>query len=340
MTPLTSAMAAIAAAKKGRQERKADERKRAVDAGVPVAPPLRQQPVRIAAWLIVALLVVNFGRGLINELTFDLVPDIPAPLTSEDEFSLTQPVPIEIVSIEPIALECRATIDSVIALVLQKDVEYRVFGWGWGTRSEHGFYTAYGDIDVCVGIENSTITSLEDVVGPVLDREGWLVEIAVNDLEFRRPRIDNLKSAQSWRLHTDWGWVPGIDGDTTMGVEATALAQLLVGSSECIEAAFEATKLAITESYKQQALDVGIDPAKVEVRFTGEPNYDGYVEAIMSMYEAGTRLWVEELLDEYGFVPSQLGDENFTPIACRLHEDLVQPIQPVPVSPDSDLASP
>lgn len=314
-------LAAVTAAKEKttqHKEQKANERERAATAGIPVVLPWYRQPGRMIAWIIVALLVVSFGRGLINELMFDFIPDIPAPLSAVDEFQLDQPVPAEIVRVEPIAIECRATVDAVIPLALQKDVRYSVFGQGLFTRSEHGFYTAYGDVDVCVGIDNTRITGTEDF--------GWNVVIDARDIEFRRPRVDTIRSARSWELHTDWGWIPGVDGDDDAGTNASALAQLFIGSSECMEAAWDATVFAIVESYRHQAQLQGVDPALVEVTINGTPDFDQYVNSYMDTYDPDTIEWIENLREEYGFTEMSPDDDEYRSVECRLHEDLVQPI--------------
>jgi hypothetical protein len=329
-------LAAVAAAKEKatqHKEQKADEHERAVAAGIPVALPWYRSPGRMIAWIVLGLIVLSVARGVIGELVGfpDLGIDIPAPLSAEDKYRLDQPVPGEIVRVEPIAIECRATVDAVVPLALTKDVRYSVFGAGLFTRSEHGFYTAYGDVDVCVGIDNTRITGTEDF--------GWNVQVDAADIEFRRPRVDTIRSAQSWELHTDWGWVPGVDGNDDAGTDASALAQLFIGSSECMEAAWDATVFSVVESYRYQAQQQGVDPALVEVTINGTPNFDQYVDSYMENYDAATIEWIENLREEYGFTETNPGDDDYRPVECRLHESLVQPI-PLETPTTTSVAAP
>jgi hypothetical protein len=273
----------------------------------------------VAAVIIVAFLFMQAVNSLIK------LPSMANPVAIEESFTFAQQKPAEIVRIEPIAIECRAAIEAEVPVLLQKDVHYKTFGWNVFTRTERGAFTSFGDVDTCLAIDHTRIFQTAN--------GGWTVNVNVDDIVFRRPRVDMLRSFDTWIISVDWDWAPWVDGDTQMGLEAAALAQYLIGSSSCIEAAFDVTVDAIEASYKDQAASIGIDPALVNVVIDGTPSYDAYVDDIMNEYDQETLDRVDELLEEYGF-----DDDPDNPVECRLSDELNKKETELPV-PDVEISS-
>ena len=188
------------------------------------------------------------------------------PEFADVEVTLTLPDEAQIVGVQPIALDCRARVFAEVNVDGRREHELlgRVY------RTDRVEMTAVGDVDTCV----------EGTSAEVLYRSDGTTEVVIpgESIVFVRPRVDAVATADSvsvskgftGRLTDVFPWV-----DTDLGLTplAYAYAQDVIGSSECMEAAYVQTEQILIDAYTQQFIDNGADPESLSVTIDGRPNF-------------------------------------------------------------------
>ena len=174
--------------------------------------------------------------------------------------------PAEIITVTPIALDCRARVVAEVPVVGTQRTE--VVGQTVSTDTVR--MRAIGDVDTCVQATGVEINERADgSIGVIID---------ATSIEFRRPRVDAIATMDS--VETDRGFVgqlvgalPWTNEDDELTPAAFAFAQDVIGGSECMEAAYAQTEAAIIAAYTQQVVDQGGDPADIDVIISGIPDF-------------------------------------------------------------------
>lgn len=180
--------------------------------------------------------------------------------------TINQTKEAEIVEIEPIALDCRARIHTIVPVEGKRDHE--VLGQTYRTDTVE--MTAIGDIDTCVDASAVEIVVREDGSARVL--------VPADAIEFVRPRVDAVATLDSVTYDEGLigklaGAIPWVSDNSTLTPAAYAYAQTVIGSSACMQEAYETTTRAMTEAYESQMESAGLDPDDLEVEIIGEPDF-------------------------------------------------------------------
>lgn len=191
------------------------------------------------------------------------MPWLSSPLTETHEVAAPE-IPT-VVSIEPISLDCRARITAQVPVEGRK--EHRVFGQVYRTDTVR--IDAIGDIDTCVDAG-----AVEVIEGPEVAR----VLVPAEAVQFVRPRVDATATMGSvdfdkgtiGKMTDALWWVEDGESLTAAGY---AFAQETIGSSTCMDAAWEQTVEALVEAYRREAIAQGMAPDAVEVLVTGIPDF-------------------------------------------------------------------
>lgn len=220
------------------------------------------------------------------------------PEFNDVEVTLALPEEARIVGVQPIALDCRARVFAEVAVDGRR--EHRLFGRVY--RTDRVEMTATGDVDTCV----------EGTSAEVMYRSDGTTEVVIpgTSIVFVRPRVDAVATADS--VSVSKGFVgrmtdvfPWVDTDLGLTPLAYAYAQDVIGSSQCMEAAYRRTEQILIDAYTQQFIDSGADPDALSVTIEGRPSFGanepppllGDVE--MAPTEGGTSC---ELSDDLGGV--------------------------------------
>jgi hypothetical protein len=243
----------------------------------------------LAGGLLLAGIVVYLGMASFR-WPWDTLPEF-----GDVEVSLALPEEARIVGVQPIALDCRARVFAEVAVDGRR--EHHLFGRVY--RTDRIEMTATGDVDTCV----------EGTSAEVLYRSDGTTEVVIpgDSIVFVRPRVDAVATADSvsvskgvvGRLTDVFPWV-----DTDLGLTplAYAYAQDVIGSSACMEAAYQLTEQILIDAYTEQFVENGADPDALSVTIDGRPSFGADEPAPM------------------------LGDVVMTPteggVSCALNEDL------------------
>lgn len=188
------------------------------------------------------------------------------PDFNDVEVTLSLPDEARIVGVEPIALDCRARVFAEVQVDGTR--EHQLFGRTY--RTDRVGMTAVGDVDTCV----------EGTSAEVLYRADGTTEVVIpgESIVFVRPRVDAVATADS--VSVSKGFVgritdvfPWVDTDVGLTPLAYAYAQDVIGSSECMEAAYLQTEQILIDAYTQQFIDNGADPASLTVTIDGLPSF-------------------------------------------------------------------
>lgn len=174
--------------------------------------------------------------------------------------------PAQIVDITPISLDCRARIEAVVPVVGTQRTSIA----GATVSTDTIRMRAVGDVDTCVSSTGVEIIERADgTFGVIIDASA---------IEFVRPRVDAVATMNS--VTTDRGIVnqvvealPWTNEDDELTPAAFAFAQTVIGSSSCMEAAYEQTTIALTEAYQAQMTEQGASPEDVDVIVSGIPDF-------------------------------------------------------------------
>lgn len=181
--------------------------------------------------------------------------------------TIVQPETAEIVEIEPITLDCRARIHTVVPVEGKRD--HDVLGQTY--RTDTVTMTAVGDIDTCVDATDVEVIVRDDGSARVL--------VPADAIEFVRPRVDAVATLDSVTFDEGLigkvaGALPWVSDNSKLTPAAFAYAQTVIGSSECMAEAYHVTTQAMVEAYEQQMEAAGLDPADLEVEIIGDPAFD------------------------------------------------------------------
>ncbi len=196
------------------------------------------------------------------------------PEFADVQVDLTLPEEARIVEVEPIALDCRARIHAEVPVEGRR--EHSVFGKVY--RTDTVTMQATGDVDTCVEGTSADV---------VYKRDGSTEVIIPGEaILFVRPRVDAVATAATvdetkgafGKLTDAFPWV---DSDLGLTPLAYAYAQTVIGSSQCMEAAYSVTEEVLIDAYRQQFIDQGADPATLTVRIDGQPLFPDAPEVDM-----------------------------------------------------------
>lgn len=197
------------------------------------------------------------------------------------EVEVSQPEAATIITVEPIALDCRARISSLVPIEGRKEHSFA----GQVYRTDTVKMTVVGDIDTCV--ESGEVE--------VVHRDDGSVRVIVpaDAIRFERPRVDTVATLDS--VVYDKGALgkltdvfPWVSDDSGLTPAAYAYAQTIIGSTDCMSKAFDTTQRAVVKAYRDQLIAGGHDPSLVIVDIVGKPDFS-------------TTAAPEEVLDGYDF---------------------------------------
>ena len=235
-----------------------------------------------------------WSGGISVEWPWKVIPDF-----TEVEVALTIPNEVRIVEIETISLDCRARVHAEVPL--EGTREHTLLGKVYRTDSID--MQAIGDVDTCVDGTSAQVIHQRD--------GGTEVVIPGESIVFVRPRVNTVLSADSVEVNkgvigkfTDV--FPWVSDDLGLTPVAYAYAQNVIGSSQCMEAAYEVTEDVLIEAYRLQFIGQGADPETLVVRIEGEP------------------VFVDPLPVDLGDITMDLSDETVT---CIVSQDATAGIQ-------------
>ncbi|MEO0493326.1 MAG: hypothetical protein AAF081_07910 [Actinomycetota bacterium] len=195
-----------------------------------------------------------------------------SPVVASETTTIVQVEEAEIVEIEPIALDCRARIHTIVPVEGKRD--HDVLGQTYRTDTVR--MQAVGDIDTCVDATEVEVVVREDGTARVL--------VPADAIEFVRPRVDAVATLDS--VTYDQGFVgkitdalPWVSDNSSLTPAAFAYAQTVIGSSECMQEAYATTTQAMIEAYEKQMAAAGLDPADLEVEIIGDPDFGDLPDA-------------------------------------------------------------
>ncbi len=220
---------------------------------------------RLAGGALIGALVVA-GLGLWSGVFAVQFPWQVLPDFTDVEVQVSLPEEARIVAVEPIALDCRARVFAEVPVEGRR--EHTVFGKVYRTDTVN--MTAFGDVDTCVEGTSTSVTYHRDGSTEVV--------IPGESILFVRPRVDAVQSASTVKVDKGaFGKVtdvaPWVSDDLGLTPLAYAYAQSVIGSSECMQAAYTVTEQVLIDAYTEQFLSNGADPSELTVRIDGEPNF-------------------------------------------------------------------
>ena len=188
------------------------------------------------------------------------------PEFNDVEVTLTLPEEARIVGVQPIALDCRARVFAEVAVDGRR--EHELFGRVY--RTDRVEMTAIGDIDTCVEGTSAQVQYHADGTTEI--------RIPGESIVFVRPRVNAVATADSVQVSKGFTGrltdvFPWVDTDLGLTPLAYAYAQDVIGSSECMEAAFQLTEQILIDAYTQQFIESGADPDSLTVTIDGRPSF-------------------------------------------------------------------
>lgn len=215
----------------------------------------------IAAGLVALAGAVALSLGMIS-FSGPSLPDFTSV-----EVDLTLPSEARIVKVEPIRLDCRARVFTEVPVEGRR--EHEAFGRVY--RTDRITMRAYGDVDTCVDGTGTTVDHRPDGT--------TTITVDARSIVFVRPRVDAVRTAGT--VEIDKGKLgklvdamPWVDDNLGLTPAAYAFAQNAIGSSSCMEAAYELTRDLLVDGYRNQAVEQGVDPDRLTVTIDGEPTFE------------------------------------------------------------------
>ena len=192
---------------------------------------------------------------------WQVIPDF-----TEVAVDLSLPAEAQIVGVDRIALDCRARIFAEVPVDGRR--EHSVFGQVY--RTDRVELTAKGDVDTCVEGTSAQVQYKKDGTTEVV--------IPGESIVFVRPRVDAVATADSVEVNKGLAGrftdvFPWVDTDLGLTPLAYAYAQNVIGSSECMQAAYTVTEQILIDAYTEQFVENGADPEDLTVRIEGRPNF-------------------------------------------------------------------
>lgn len=204
---------------------------------------------------------------------WQVIPDF-----TDVEMEITLPEEAQIVAVDQIALDCRARIYAEVPVEGRR--EHTAFNRVYRTDTVE--MTAYGDVDTCVEGNSTQVVYRRDGTTEVI--------IPAESILFVRPRVDTVASADT--VEVNRGLVgrftdifPWVSDDLGLTPAAYAYAQQVIGSSECMEAAYEVTEEVLIEAYTEQFIENGANADELTVTIDGTPNFGPSIEADLGEIE-------------------------------------------------------
>ncbi len=221
--------------------------------------------VRALSIFVVSALIV-LGLSSVGWIDFQWPWENVVQQETTIEIDTDEVGPARIIEITPIALDCRARIEAEVPVVGTQ----RTSVAGATVSTDTIRMRAIGDVDTCVAADGVEINERTDgTIGVVIDASA---------IEFVRPRVDAVATMDS--VTTDRGFVgqladllPYTNEDDELTPAAFAFAQMVIGGSECMQAAFDQTTIALEEAYRQQMVDQGANPEDIDVIVAGLPDF-------------------------------------------------------------------
>lgn len=210
---------------------------------------------------VLALVVLRVGLVRIDWPWEGLLPEV-ASVDSE----VSAPEGARIASVEPITLDCRSRVHAVVPVEGVR--RHRILGQVY--RTDRVRLDAVGDVDTCVDGARVEVARRGDGVTEVV--------VPAESIRFVRPRVDVAATADSVEVSKgDVGKLtdvfPWVDESSGLVPQGYAYAQHVIGGSACMQAAYHATSELLTEGYRQQFIDQGVDPQLLVVRIDGVPTF-------------------------------------------------------------------
>ncbi len=200
-----------------------------------------------------------WSGGVSIDWPWKVIPDF-----NDVSVALEIPNEVRIVDIEQISLDCRARIHAEVPLEGTRD--HRLLGRVYRTDSIE--MEAVGDVDTCV----------DGTSAQVVHRRDGSTEVVIpgESIVFVRPRVNTVLSADSVSVEKGtFGKLtdvfPWVSDDLGLTPVAYAYAQNVIGSSQCMQAAYEVTEEVLIDAYRVQFIGQGADPETLVVRIEGEP---------------------------------------------------------------------
>jgi hypothetical protein len=210
----------------------------------------------------VVLSVLALVALRVGFVQFDWPWNMPQLASVESE--LDAPEGARIASVEPITLDCRARVHAVVPVEGVR--RHRLLGQVY--RTDRLRMDAIGDVDTCVEGARVEVARHDDGTTEVV--------VPASSIRFERPRVDAMATADS--VEVSKGGIgkltdvfPWVDENSGLVPEGYAYAQHVIGGSACMQAAYRATSELLTEGYRQQFVDQGLDPRQLIVRIDGQP---------------------------------------------------------------------
>lgn len=195
------------------------------------------------------------------QFPWQVVPDF-----TDVEVELALPEEARIVAVDKIALDCRARIYAEVPVEGKR--EHSAFDRVY--RTDTVTMTAYGDVDTCVEGHATQVLYKRDGTTEVI--------IPAESIVFVRPRVDAVASADT--VEVNKGLIgkftdvfPWVSDDLGLAPAAYAYAQRVIGSSECMEAAYTVTEEVLVEAYTEQFIANGADADDLTVTIDGTPDF-------------------------------------------------------------------
>jgi len=206
------------------------------------------------------LLAMAFATGIVS------ISGPSLPSLSDIEVDIKLPEEARIVAVEPISLDCRARIHAEVPV--QGLRQHESFGVIY--RTDRISMNAVGDVDTCVDGADAEVKHHSDGSTEVV--------IPGESIQFVRPRVDTVKTAGSVNVEKDAvgklvDAFPWVDDNLGLTPVAYAYAQNVIGSSQCMEAAYEVTEQILIDAYRDQVVEQGVDSDKVTVVIDGSPRF-------------------------------------------------------------------
>lgn len=188
------------------------------------------------------------------------------PEFSQVSVDLTLPEEARIVDVQPIRLDCRARVFAEVPVEGRR--EHEAFGRVY--RTDRITMRAYGDVDTCVDGSGTEVTHHNDGTTDVV--------IDASSIVFVRPRVDAVRTASTVDIDKDVvgkfvDAFPWVDDNLGLTPAAYAFAQNVIGSSSCMETAYLLTEGMLIDAYRDQAIEQGVDPDRLEVTIEGQPTF-------------------------------------------------------------------
>lgn len=227
----------------------------------PLGSVFRTLHIGIVVGLIALVGAVALSLGMIR-FSGPSMPDF-----NSVDVELALPEEARIVKVEPVQLDCRARVYAEVPVEGRR--EHEAFGQVY--RTDRITMRAYGDVDTCVDGTGTTVEHHDDGTTDIT--------VDADSIVFVRPRVDAVRTAgtvdiEKGKIGKLVDALPWVDDNMGLTPAPYAFAQNVIGSSSCMEAAYQQTRELLVDGYRSQAVEQGIDPDRLTVTIDGEPTFE------------------------------------------------------------------